>query len=72
MYHLSWTLFGHETELLDIVMGNAFRKNSAWFGRLGFKSRFFLIYQPTTINEKSIVITMLMVCTEKIKKNKHD
>ena len=40
----------------DIVMDNVFRKYSASFGGLGSKSGPFLVYQPTTINQKPFMI----------------
>ena len=38
-------------------MGNILKKHFTWFGGLGPKSRLFLIYQPTTINQKLITIS---------------
>ena len=40
--------------IIDIVMENIFRKNFILHGGLGLKSRPFLIYQPTAINQKPI------------------
>ena len=38
-------------KLIDIVMGNIFRKYLAWFGGLSLRFRLSLIYQPITINK---------------------
>ena len=46
-------LFGHISYLVDIVMCNIFRK---YFEGLGSKSRPLLIYQPTMIDQKPIMI----------------
>ena len=60
----------------DIVMDNVFRKYFASFGGLGSKSGPFLVYQPTTINQKPFMICfwffiLLKVCSEAIKKIKN-
>ena len=40
-------------QVIDTVMSDVFQKDFAWFGGLGPKSKPFLIYQPTTINQKN-------------------
>ena len=50
---LNYKLFGHETGLIiDIAMGNIFRKYSARFWRTGSIAKPFLLYQPTTIKNQ--------------------
>ena len=63
-------------QLMNIVMDNYFIKNYAWYGGLVPNSRPILIYQPTSINQKQIVMslwffTLLNVCTGMIKSNCH-
>ena len=62
--------------LIDIVVGNIFRKNVSLIGGLGPKSRHFLIYQPIAINLEPIMMTLwffmlLKMCTEMTKNSKH-
>ena len=53
-------------------MGNIFRKDFAWLGGLGPKSRPYLIYHPNTINQNKIMMILrlfdlLKECAKKIK-----
>ena len=54
-------------QLIDKAILKSFRKYFAWFGGLGTKSRFFLIYQPTALNQKPTMMSILLkVCTETV------
>ena len=58
-------------QLMDIAIGDIFRKYFAWFKGLGYKSRSFLIYQPIAINPEAIMmnfwfLVLVKVCTEAI------
>ena len=60
-----------------MTMDKTFRKYLARFGGLGSRSKPFLIYQTTTINQKLILMslwlfTLLKLCTEALKNSKHD
>ena len=58
-------------ELIDIVMGNMFRGKFACFEGVSPKSRLFLIYQRTTINQKLIITGLwFLTCSRFIKKGK--
>ena len=60
-------------QLVDLVMGNIFRKYFAWFGELGSKSRPFLIYHnQKPINMSLRFLNFLQLCNEAIKNRKHD
>ena len=56
-------------------MCNNFKKKIAWFRGLAPKSRPFLIYQPTAINQKPVIMSFrfffIKLCTEMLKTNKH-
>lgn len=44
-------------QLIDLVLGCVFRKYFALFGGLGFKRRRFLVYPPTVINQKPVMMS---------------
>ena len=54
MKKILYFLSRNRLNIIDIVMENIFRKNFILHGGLGLKSRPFLIYQPTAINQKPI------------------
>ena len=63
-------------QIIDVVMKNISKKRFAQIGGLGPKSRPFLIYQTTAINQKPIIMrlgffTVLKVCSKTIKNSKH-
>ena len=63
-------------QVINIVKGWIFRKLFVWSGGLGPKFMPFLIYPHTTIIRKPIIVslkifTLLKVCIETIKNNKH-
>ena len=63
-------------KLIDIIMVNIFRKNFAGFIGLDCKFNPFLIYKATTMNQKSIsmtlrFLTLLKACIETIKNIEH-
>ena len=45
-------------QLKNVDMGNIFKKILVWFGRPDTKSRHFLIYQPTAMNQKPIMMSL--------------
>ena len=74
-YYLNCKSVGYKTCPIGIVMGYVFRKYFAWFEGLGCISRPFLIFPPTRINKKPIIIsfrffTLFKECTSVIKKKK--
>ena len=55
-------------QIIDIVTGNIIRKYFQWLGGLGPKSRPFIIFQPTTIYQKPILMSLCIfafVCNAK-------
>ena len=62
-------------QIIVIVANNILKKIIVWFGGLHSRSKTFLIYYPTTINQKPNLIlqlfTILKVCTETIKNSEH-
>ena len=55
-YYLNCKSVGYKTCPIGIVMGYVFRKYFAWFEGLGCISRPFLIFPPTRINKKPIIV----------------
>ena len=75
-YYLNCKSFGYKTCPIGIVMGYVFRKYFAWFEGLGCISRPFLIFPPTRINKKQIIIsfrffTLFKECTSAIKNTEY-
>ena len=75
-YYLNCKSVGYKTCPIGIVMGNVFRKYFAWFEGLGCISRPFLIFPPTRINKKPIIIsfrffTLFKECTSAIKNTEY-
>ena len=73
--HIFCILFCHETWSRNKIwaMGNVMSNVFCFFGGLGSKYRPVLIYQPTTINQNPVMmslcfIPLLKLCTETIKK----
>ena len=57
-------------------MGNKFKKKKIMIKSTGSKTQSFLIYQPTAIDQKQIMtsllfFTLLKVCRKAIKNNRH-
>ena len=64
------------SQLIDKVRSNILRKIITWFVELYPKSRPFLIYQSTPVNQKQIMMcflffNLLKVCTKTIKNCKY-
>ena len=75
-YYLNCKSVGYKTCPIGIVMGYVFRKYFAWFEGLGCISRPFLIFPPTRINKKPIIIsfrffTLFKECTSAIKNTEY-
>ena len=75
-YYLNCKSFGYKTCPVGIVMGYVFRKYFARFEGLGCISRPFLIFPPTRINQKPIIIgfgffTLFKECTSAIKNTEY-
>ena len=75
-YYLNCKSVGYKTCPIGIVMGYVFRKYFAWFEGLGCISRPFLIFPPTRINKKQIIIsfrffTLFKECTSAIKNTEY-
>ena len=45
-------------QLIVIVMCNIFTNNFAQYGGLDLKSTYFLIYQPITINQNTVIMSL--------------
>ena len=55
--------------LIDIVIGNIFRKYFAWLEILGSKRFSFFFYQPTAINRKLVMMILCFLTLLKIRAN---
>lgn len=63
-------------QIKDTAMGNNSKNNFAWFSWLGPIFKYFFIWQPTAVNQKTIMMStfifiLLKVRNETMKNSKH-